>query len=321
MLRTNPPGASDLIPAQTWTSLIHADILKQCDRLDGVEDGVVQNPSLCRYDPKRLECDPSQSSANTTCLTKAQIEYVKAAFSPLTQVDGSLIYPGVSIDAAYVPQPGGIDISATDWFRYVVYQNPSWDLKSLSLADMKYASKLNPSNAETWNGDLSAFRNRGSKVLHWHGVADQVIPSQISERYYEHVRSTMGLTYSAQDEFYRFFPVTGTGHCVFGNGAWAVGQISTAVSDKEPDRNVLSAIVRWVEQGESSTTLRHCKLQTNLAIDIAPNALVGTKWVNDTKTSGVAFQRTHCKYPAVSTYKGQGDSTSLENWACIDPRK
>jgi feruloyl esterase len=299
---TGPPGSPTFIPAQTWTGLIRSDILRQCDQLDGVKDGIIEDPSACHYDPANLECGRPTSTSNTTCLSKAQVETVKAVYAPLRQSDGSLIYPGLSVDTGYSPIFNGAPFPYTeDWFRYVIYENATWDATTLSLADMAYAHKLNPSNAETWNGDLNAFFYRGSKVIHYHGLSDPVISAENSKRYYEHVRSTMGLTYAAQDEFYRYFQLSGTAHCGSGDGAWAIGQNQRGAASSSPNANVLSAIVRWVEQ------------------DIAPEAILGTKWVNDTATNGIAFQRRHCKYPAINKYHGTGNSSDPASWVCTQP--
>jgi feruloyl esterase len=297
---TGPPGSPTFIPAQTWTGLIRNHILNQCDRIDGVEDRIIEDPSACLPDFSGLECGKPTSKSNTSCLSRAQIETVKAVYSPLNQTDGSLIYPALTFDTAYSPLFNGGPFPYTqDWYRYVVYQNISWDPATLSLADMEYAYKLNPSNAETWNGNLNAFFYRGSKVIHYHGLADQVISSENSKRYYEHVRSTMGLTYTAQDEFYRYFGISGMGHCGGGDGAWAIGQNQKAAASSAPNANVLSAIVRWVEQG------------------IPPETLLGTKWVNDAAAKDVAFQRRHCKYPATNKYKGSGNSSEPGSWGCV----
>ncbi|QDS76766.1 hypothetical protein FKW77_001803 [Venturia effusa] len=247
---TGPPGSPTFIPALTWIGPIRRDILKHCDALDGVRDGIIEDPSACHYDPKDLACNGATLAAGITCLSKEQIPTVRAVFAPLSQIDGSLIYPGLSIDVDYSPVFDGTPSpTMVDWFRFVIFQNVSWDPTTLSLADMAFASQLNPSNVETWSGDLNAFFKRGSKVIHYHGLSDPVISSENSKRYYEHVRSTMGLTYAAQDEFYRYFPISGTGHCEGGRGAWAIGQSQKAVASSKAQANVLSAIIRWVEQG------------------------------------------------------------------------
>ena len=59
------------------------------------------------------------------------------------------------------------------------------------------------------------------------------------------------------------------------------------------------AVVRWVEDG------------------IAPDTLLGTKFVNDSESLGVQFSRKHCRYPLRNTYDGSGDSTEPESWSCL----
>jgi hypothetical protein len=47
-----------------------------------------------------------------------------------------------------------------------------------------------------------------------------------------------------------------------------------------------------------------------------PEAILGTKFVNDTNSLGVEFSRNHCKFPLRSTYDGSGDNTKPESWSC-----
>jgi feruloyl esterase len=80
-------------------------------------------------------------------------------------------------------------------------------------------------------------------------------------------------------DWYRFFRISGMFHCNSGPGAWIVGQGGGAAAAGipfEPQQNVLAAMVAWVEKGQ------------------APGSLTGTKFVNDTLSMGIDFQRTHC---------------------------
>jgi feruloyl esterase len=110
----------------------------------------------------------------------------------------------------------------------------------------------------------------------------------------------MGLSPSELDEFYRYFLVSGTGHCSGGVGAHAIGQETGEVNSLDPKENILIAIVDWVEKGN------------------APNVLVGTKWVNDTQSLGVDFQRAHCRYPKSNRYKGTGNPDLIDSWECVE---
>ena len=174
--------------------------------------------------------------------------------------------------------------------------NSSFNPTTLTLADYELAIELNPFNIATFKGNISAFQSRNGKLLTYHGEADGLISPFNSARYYQHVSDTMNLPPSSLDDFYRFFRISGLGHCGGGDGAWNIGQ--GAGTSTDPDANVLTALVRWVEEG------------------VAPETILGTKYVNDTPSAGVAFSRRHCRYPLRNTYDGVGDSTLPESWSC-----
>ena len=125
-----------------------------------------------------------------------------------------------------------------------------------------------------------------------------------TERYYFHVSRTMGYPPSSMDDFVRFFRISGMSHCETGVGAWEIGQTLPGASGVltpetlDPSRNVLTALVQWVEEG------------------IAPDTILGTKYVNDTTDLGVSFQRRHCRYPLRNHFLG-GNSSDPNNWTCI----
>jgi feruloyl esterase len=216
------------------------------------------------------------------------------------QKDGSMVYPRLQPGTSAMMMANGQPFMFTqDWFRYAIYNDPNWDPRSLNLEDMAHASKLNPQGAETWDGDLSAFKSRGAKVIHYHGHEDQLISSANSARYYEHVRNTMKLNPDQIDSFYRYFQISGMGHCGGGPGAHMIGQSSTASTSLDPNSNVLMALVRWVEQG------------------LAPETIKGTKFNGDSKAKGIKFQRQHCRYPRRNRYDGKGNAASAESWQCI----
>ncbi|KAL1650748.1 Feruloyl esterase [Diplodia intermedia] len=288
------------VPTPLWTK-IHEDVLDQCDGLDGVVDGIIEDPDLCQYRPEALLC-ASNATDTSSCLTGPQADAVRQVFSPLYGVDGSLVYPrmqpGSEALAANILYTGSDFIYTTDWFRYAVFRDPSWDPATLSPADYATAAAQNPGNIQTWD-DLTDFRAKGGKLLHYHGLMDAIISSDNSPRYYNHVSRAMELDSAQLDEFYRFFRISGMGHCSGGDGAYAIGNGLDTLASLDPDQNVLMAMVRWVEQ------------------DVAPEKIVGTKWVNGTQDLGVEYTRAHCKYPARNVYKGSGDGSDAEGWECV----
>jgi feruloyl esterase len=98
--------------------------------------------------------------------------------------------------------------------------------------------------------------------VHYHGQRDEIITSENSPVYYNLVSRTMGLNSSSPDGFYRFFRISGMGHCQGGEGAHFIGNLLSSVSTLDPQNNVLLRIVDWVENGH------------------APETVTGTKFVN-----------------------------------------
>ncbi|KAL4942781.1 hypothetical protein BDV06DRAFT_235227 [Aspergillus oleicola] len=297
---TGPVGDDTFIPMDIW-GIIHRDVLDQCDGLDGVKDGILESPDLCNYNPDGLLCRAGQTNK---CLTAPQIQALRKAYSPLFSVDNStLVYPELQPGAELTGAPQtyftGRPFGAADWFRYAIFNDSAWDPFSLKPEDYVISSQLNLFNIETWEGDLSAFRERGGKILHYHGLADGTISSSNSPRYYKHVAQTMGLSPAELDDFYRLFRISGMAHCGGGPGAAFIGNSKRNTAGLGPDENVLMAVVRWVEEG------------------IPPDTITGTAYVNGTQSTGVDFRRRHCRWPYRNVYKGVGNGKDEESWECV----
>lgn len=289
----------------TWNA-IDAAILSQCDTLDDTPDGFLENPDLCVFRPEALIC-PKLTNNVTSCISGDQAEVLRAIFSPLYGVNGSFVYPNMQIGPGILEAIYGIYSQAqfpytVDWFKYAVYNDPDYNTNDLTPKDWEYAWTLNPGETNTWNGDLSAFQNKGGKLLTYHGQADPIISSANSPTYYDYVSRTMKLSSTSLDDFYRFFRISGMGHCAGGPGATFIGNVGASVASLSPDQNVLMAMVRWVEKG------------------VPPDTILGTKYVNDTPALGMEFQRAHCRYPFRNVYvgpKSTGGWKDPANWKCM----
>jgi feruloyl esterase len=292
---TGPPGSATFLTPAQWKLVVN-DTLAQCDGLDGHVDTVIEDPNLCQYRPERLLCAPGQAPSDT-CLTGPQAETVRRVSSPIYDKHGKLVYPRMQpgVDASGILWNGRPFVYAADWWKYFVYEDLSYD-GNVTLDDIEAARNINNFNIDAFDGDLSGARDSGLKILHYHGLQDALISSDNSARYYDHVVRTMGLRTSDLDEFYRYFRISGMGHCRGGSGASAIGNNAATLAGEEADKNVLTAIVKWVEEGE------------------APEAVLGTAFEADGET--VKFQRRHCKYPGRNVYKG-GDADLAESWECV----
>ncbi|EFX05333.1 feruloyl esterase [Grosmannia clavigera kw1407] len=294
---TGNSSSKNYINIETWTGLIHNEVLNQCDGIDGVIDGIIEVPDKCYFNPSTLLCNSTQTE---NCLNVNQVQQLEKIYAPYTYPNGSLIFPrmnpGNELQAVAKLLAGTPFSYSKDWFRYVVYSDPNWDPSTYNADDVQIADDLNPSNIRTYPQTLPEFRGRGGKMISFHGGQDNQITQFNTRRFWDR----MAEVDDALQDYYRFFRISGMFHCNTGPGAWAVGQgggSSAKGVPYEPEYNVLAAIVAWVENGT------------------APQSLTGTKFVNDSFAEGIDFQRTHCLYPKSQTYLG-GDSKLPSNWQC-----
>ncbi|EFR04176.1 feruloyl esterase B [Nannizzia gypsea CBS 118893] len=273
----------DFITASAWKTFIHQEVLRQCDGLDGVMDGIIEDPSLCHFNANALLCKPGEEA---NCLSQVQVDIVRKIFSPLIGEDSKVIYPAM--------QPGSEELATTklyagkpfsysdEWFKHVIY-DPSWNASTFTVHDAAVAEARNPAGIKTWPtyADLAEYRARDGKIIVYHGGQDNQITSFNTERYYNYLLRSDGAGSAGNlDRFLRFFRIAGMFHCSGGPGAWVLGQGGGASSkgiEFKGGNNILAALVDWVEKG------------------IAPGTLEGVKFVDDEITSGVSLRRRHCR--------------------------
>ena len=268
-----------LIPAGKLVTL-HAAVVAACDELDGIKDGLLSNPKACRFDPQTLLCKGPDSAS---CLTSPQIESVRAMYSPARKKDGTLVYPGMPRGGenawTRMSNPNPFPISQST-YQYALHEDPAWDWRTFNLnrevADAD--EKLGPIDAV--NPDLSAFRDRGGKLLMYHGWADQLISAENSINYRANVEAKLG---GNQDNWFRFYMVPGMQHCRGGEG---------------PNQfNVMGALERWKELSEPLAQI--------LATHVTNSVVDRTRLL--------------CPYPQMAVYSGLGSINDAANFSCKAP--
>jgi hypothetical protein len=100
--KTGDKNSTNFISPQSWAGFIHDEVLRQCDTIDDVADSIIENPTACEFEPESLICPGNQT---TGCLSSAQVEIVRAVFSPLYGSSGELVFPAL--------QPGGEILAST----------------------------------------------------------------------------------------------------------------------------------------------------------------------------------------------------------------
>ena len=91
-LITGSVNSPRYITESQWKGLIHPEVLRQCDGIDNVLDGVIEDPTLCSFQPDILLCERNQTH---DCLSHDQVETVREIFSPLRDENNRLIYPAM----------------------------------------------------------------------------------------------------------------------------------------------------------------------------------------------------------------------------------
>lgn len=272
------PGSH--IPAEKYPA-IHQAVVGACDAIDGLKDGLIDDPRQCKFDPRTIACGGAD---NMSCLTGPQVETMRKILSPAVNPrTGEEIFPGLQPgselgwNALGGPQPLG---PALDQFRYVVFQDPNWDWKTFDFdSHVALADKVDNGiiNAGT---DISAFARRG-KLLMYHGWSDPNVAPMASVNYHEKAADAAGRAQASN--WIRLFMAPGMGHCSGGDGP-----------------NTFDAVValdQWVAEGK------------------APDRIVASH-----STAGkVDRTRPLCPYPQVARHTGTGSIDDAANFVCRMP--
>ncbi len=268
------------IPAEKY-KLIHEAALKACDRLDGVEDGVIEDPTSCRFDPKTIAC---RAEGETDCLTAPQVKAAQQIYSwSINPRTGKPLFPGLypGSEMGWATWGGPRPLSiAYDYFRYVLFADPNWNFQSLNFdSDIERAERRDGARLDATDPNLQPFFKRGGKLIQYHGWGDPQISPGTSIEYYKAVQEKLGgqaKTYNS----YRLFMVPGMAHCGGGDGPNTF--------------DMMTPLRTWVET------------------DKAPDRIEAAR-VRNGKTERT---RPLCPYPQTAVYKGTGSTDEAANFVC-----
>jgi len=279
-LATHPDGVA-ILPAAKLP-VIHDAVLNKCDMLDGVKDGLLENPTSCTFDPKEIEC---RSGDGASCLTTAQVEAVQKIYvgptNPRTNERvWSPLFRGSELDWSFFtesPAPIGIATSALR----MIFGDPTWDYRKtpvdfdrhVALADQSEIARVSASNP-----DISGYVRGGGKLILSGGWNNALVPAGAVLDYYNSVQSRIGVEETQRGV--RLYMVPGMIECNGGPG--------TDTFD------LLSVMRRWVERGE------------------APNDVLASR----VEHGKVVRTRPLCPYPQVATYRGMGSTDDASNFVC-----
>jgi feruloyl esterase len=290
------------IPAAK-TSILGDAVTAACDAIDGIKDGVLDDPRKCKFNPEVLTCKPNQNP--DTCFTPKQVQAIKDIWSGVRTSRGKVVHPplvpggeaGAGGWAAWTtgtaPFTGLHWLAADGFFKYMVFDDPSRNNLEFDFdKDLAFALRKVGPSLDAVDPNLRPFERRGGKLIVYHGWSDPDISPLNTIDYFESVvaynrkrHDDRGEALARTTDFFRLFMVPGMQHCSGGPGPNTF--------------DALTALEDWVENGE------------------APRRIVASR-----STNGVVDRtRPLCVYPKVAVYKGEGSTDAAENFVCRTPRE
>ncbi len=302
------------IPARKLPA-IAAAVTAACDAHgeDGVNDGILNDPRACHFDPATMVCKAADADS---CLTAPQAAALKKIYAGPKDAKGKQIFPGFL--------PGG-EIGPGGWLGWVTGTVPGKDLQAafasgfftnmistrepmdLKTADVESAAKLaDEQQGKTLNAtdpNLRPFLAHGGKLIIYHGWSDAALPPEGAINYYNSVELAMGR--DVANKVMRLYMVPGMQHCGGGPGANSFGQ---AGMQADPQHDIYATLEQWVEKG------------------VAPDRIIAEKHVNDPGpaqgiSQGAPMTRPLCPYPQAAKYNGTGDTNDAASFSCVTGKK
>ena len=257
-------------------SMLANAVLAQCDSIDGLEDGIMNDPRECDFDPGSLDLPPEKIAA-----IQAVYDGPQNAVGPVfhgwpfggEDEDGGwgAWLAGVGQQAEGVPPSAAFGFGV-DLMRYMVYHDPDWRYEEYSFDGYRDRVAAVESVLSAKDPNLDEFRNSGGKLLFYHGWSDSALSALATIDY---VESVYFRDPAARDDV-RLFLMPGVLHCAGGPGPWMV--------------DYLEILDRWVDTG------------------LPPNELTA----GFADESGA---RPLCAYPAKAHYNG-GDDRAPSSFEC-----
>ncbi|KAK0613580.1 feruloyl esterase B [Immersiella caudata] len=310
-LYNKPVGGEGYLDARLM-GLLGREVVRQCDGVDGVEDGIVSAGERCRFDFERVLCGQPGVDGGE-CLSVAQVEAAKGVYRDYV-VDGQFMFPGLSLGSeplwSVLLGQAGPDPRGQEYVKMFVLGDAEWDWRQYNDSIAKMAAAADPGDLTADQFDVSGFRDRGGKIIMYHGDADGMIPVKSSDYYYNKTAAAMGGV-SALQSWFRYFRVPGLGHCAGtrvnapwyfagGNQAGSFGTAYSVPGFEDAQHDALLALLDWVEKG------------------VAVESIIATTWNNPlSPASGVLRQRPLCPYPKKQQLEKGGEEKDAKSWTCV----
>jgi feruloyl esterase len=321
---------ADVTPA--LVSKIDPIVKAQCDKLDGVEDGLIQNPAACNFRPERdlPRCDGK--TPTDQCFTQAQIETVSTLLTAVTDEEGNVVQPGYSVsevqagfrmpnrpkdlsaadpwpDAENTPAQsgGGLWALSNATFKVFLHQNdPSFNTRSLFTFKSGGSGPVTDYRIVVPKAEVAKAQSDERKGIgHFPENAAKLI--QLNRKFLIwHNLSDEKLTPYMSINYYKQLAKLHGGYDKLQNNVRLFsipGSGHCSMSGAGPRNfDALSAMEDWVEKGKAPDAL------------LAKVYNADSPMVDPSKTPLRTMPL--CKFPEMAHYSGKGDVKEAANWSC-----
>lgn len=295
--------------------VIGAEVVRQCDGLDGIVDGVISNYLACNalFDPQRsvtpygrIRCEGG-TDTGATCMSDTQIATVNKMHDTIEfgfeLANGLSTSPGYGVgresETAWLNlaiQPGlpaepSLAGPATI-LKYGFLKEPKFNVLNFSIANYKEKIQAASRIVDASNPDLSKFFERGGRLIIKSSSSDYSVNPRAISRYYDTVVAKFGQ--ALVDAHLRYYVLANAGHSGTGASATTGEPIPHYV-------DMIKMMTDWVEQ------------------DITPPDAPVVRAMSATPPYAVSATKPMCRYPLYPRYAGGGDPKRVESYVCAAP--
>lgn len=289
LLQKRYPAAA--LTDRDW-ALYERRTIAACDARDGVVDGIMEDPRGCRFRPRALACKAGQTD---DCLNAAKLGMLAAIVAPMPDERGHPMDRGLLPGVRTRPGPPSPLLRAM--WADAVYDKPDWDESGFQRSrDLALVDKTMP-ELRADSVAITPFRARGGKAIVYQGWQDPSVIAGPTIDYYHRLAAANGGAAELAHAV-RLFMVPGMYHCAGGPGADSFGGSGHGDPSADPSRDMLWAVIAWVEQARAPERIEAEKRQDGRLL----------------------FSRALCAWPSRARYRG-GDTTRSASYVCAPPNQ
>lgn len=289
--------------------ILHAAVVAACDELDGLKDGLVSQPALCRFDPTTL-------IGNGLTAEEAQVAS-RVYAGPADATTGAPLVAGSALYGSELNWQGVFvadDADSTLFsemivdpvLRYLAFEtaNPDYELSDLPFTEATLGALMARHPLfDAVNTNLTPFEQSGGKLILWHGLADPHISPANTVTLHEGLLEAMGA--DTVQAFERLYLLPGVSHCGGGEGPSAL--------------DLLTPMMAWVENGIPPEGIMVSSSDETSSFG-SPDGSVGGDNAHHPTLANLNYPalpdmtRPVYPYPYTAQWTGNGDYTDGSSW-------